>query len=659
LGRAVSPTNVIAFDMESASCPGSAAVVVSGDRGRTWRAGDCVAVAGADPSAGAGSVVVRTGAGAPARVGADGRVVSLASPPGGTVVAAATTSEGDGLYALVLPPGAFDPGTGMFVTPGPALVRGRDPGGWTACAPLPFGRDFSFRIHVSGPWVVVEHRPAGQAEAALVSSSDGCASWRVHGSSTERLDGVMSDGALISGELGFTTRISRDGGRSWAPLGDVGLAISGFHVPDPANPGSYVVLDEFSPVGLPLAWPASPFDAATPPVPASARQAMAIINERYRRPLGMPDIRWEPRLAAAAVAHSNYWSRNGGWPKGNALQFHGQTPGRPGFTGVSPGDRCDAAGYGGGCGEVGSSDSNPAGAVRSWLGTPYHGAPFFTSVELGLGSSRSASTGNLAGDSLATPGLRVRPGAVNTRDAALRIWPFDGARDVPVTWTGGEVPDPLEHYTGDRADVGPVLFVGSSGPATITLKGPGGAIPLINPGAKGRAVPSVSFEGGWKAVFAGRRLLSRTAYTLEVTSAGATHRTTFTTAVVPARSQPRAISYRGRFGGPTTILVPRALAPRGAVLTIRRREWRCAQPRWRSCRPVAKASTSRRRLVSATTAVRVPAPWAAAPQRFTRVELSVPGFTRAGTPYKPWREVVHLPACGTCFPPARVIRSLR
>lgn len=69
--------------------------------------------------------------------------------------------------------------------------------------------------------------------------------------------------------------------------------------------------------------------------------------------------------------------------------------------------------------------------------------------------------------------------AANTADSPVRIWPFDGARNVPQAFTGGETPDPLASYTGDKSDVGPTLF--------LYIDSPSAQINLTD--ARGAAIP--------------------------------------------------------------------------------------------------------------------------------------------------------------------------
>jgi hypothetical protein len=170
--------------------------------------------------------------------------------------------------------------------------------------------------------------------------------------------------------------------------------------------------------------------------------------------------------------------------------------------------------------------------------------PLLLSSEAGFGSSNRASVANLRGDD-AFIGRRFDLDApLNSREGVVRLWPFDGARSVPITWSGGEEPDPLTGYAGDRNNMGPVLFADAPSGSSLTLRGPGGPVPLLAPaelagevnpvtGApRARATPrraSRTFEwtGGPTAVFAARPLQAGGRYVLTVVNGGRSYRSSF------------------------------------------------------------------------------------------------------------------------------------
>lgn len=100
----------------------------------------------------------------------------------------------------------------------------------------------------------------------------------------------------------------------------------------------------------------------TPPVGAAAAEdqigsGLARINEA-RAAIGVPPLKRNAALDAAATAHANYYRLNFGDPAlaGNGLHY--ETPGKPGFTGADFAARARAAGYSGSINEnVGVSGS--------------------------------------------------------------------------------------------------------------------------------------------------------------------------------------------------------------------------------------------------------------------------------------------------------------
>lgn len=545
-GRAVSASDAIGVESQSAACPDGRAIVVSSDRGRTWSERGCVPASGVfDP--GRGSVVALVGE-RPIRIRLDGSQQPL---EGGLAlyhpVALATTDDSSGAYAIdrTPPPNAspFDPEPWRLWREGPqqrVLVH-REGVGWAECAGRPDTSHRYFEIQSAGSYVAVvaEARTGESAfpgQAALALSADGCATWgpavAVPGSFYEIE--LMADGSLVTGaDAGNVARVSRDAGRTWTVYDEPfsGRAALDFVSVAPL-PGrgerALVVLDDLSEPGFRDGWPATPRIGPSTPVGTGAPgKALEWVDSRFRRPLGLPDLIWDGSLAKAAQAHADYFARNG-------YSGHDEKPGRPGFTGRFPQDRCTAAGFSGSCGEVAHGADEIMGATRSWMETPFHGTPFLSDLRVGLGArARGGAVGNVSGEGPA-PGTIVDLDApANSPEASLRVWPFDGAKNVPTTWNGGERPDPLAAYTGDHDNVGPVLFAWSLSPATASLTGPGGRpVPLFAPAWERKrrtSAPSLPVGPGWSAVFAARRLSGQTRYTLHIDRDGVRRDFTFTT----------------------------------------------------------------------------------------------------------------------------------
>jgi Cysteine-rich secretory protein family len=279
---------------------------------------------------------------------------------------------------------------------------------------------------------------------------------------------------------------------------------------------------------LALALGASGARAAYADAPAPAQKALDLVNTQYREPLGLPDLDWNPLLAEAASAHARYFALGGEFG-------HEETPGQPGFTGVEPWDRCEAVGAPP-CGEVAHGYADIVTATASWLDTPYHGEPLISAAEVGFGwADHGGSVGDLSGAAAEPP---VDPDApLNTPAAAVRLWPADGQTNVPVEWSGGEIPDPLQNYASDDP-VGPVFFLEvRTGSVTLTLTDSARRqVPLLEPDGAATvseatfSAPASAMGDAWHEVFAGTLLRAQSRYTLTLRYAdGTTQAVHFTT----------------------------------------------------------------------------------------------------------------------------------
>ncbi|MHB1134801.1 MAG: CAP domain-containing protein [Chloroflexota bacterium] len=79
--------------------------------------------------------------------------------------------------------------------------------------------------------------------------------------------------------------------------------------------------------------------------PGTPQQAALELVNHYRALAGAAPLTLDPRVQQAAQAHANYYVLNYGDPKLAGMGLHVETPGKPGFTGASMGDRAKAAGY--------------------------------------------------------------------------------------------------------------------------------------------------------------------------------------------------------------------------------------------------------------------------------------------------------------------------
>lgn len=577
---AISPDVVLGSGIDG-SCPGGASRIgVSHDRGATWTAAGCAALTlwTADPAP-AGAVTTRGGE--VVRVLPDGAVTALT---GGEAVsassAAASADDGVEAYATGYPRGsntlhAFRYATGA---------------GWQRCPsdpPWSAGDADGGLLRSGGLLATMTQAAAEGDQVRLWTSTDRCATWT---------DALLPAGVRVT-EIDAAGRIhahrtvgaeaqrvmSLDRGATWVD-GDW-LATRGMW-PEDASLRRYRrvgLSDAAERVAYPQGW--RPLTVAGPAdAPAPLTPAFEYINSRYRTPMGLLPLRHDAALSRAAAGHVAYWTLSGA---GAGLSAHEETPGSPGFTGAGPSERCLAAGAALGCGEVAFPGvPDLLAATRGWLATPYHGTPLLDSGTAGFAAGTTGSVGNMSGNAVQERlDLDAPP---NTRASALHIWPADGMTEVPLRWWGGETPDPLQDYTGDRADVGPVLFVRTPAlNATLTLTGPAGPIALLRPGATVATAVGVVADGEETATFLpAQALAAGAAYTLRVDSPWWGSVTTrFTTAT------------SGDGGGGTgddgTPAVTTPAARRTARVTVAwpRGDWRRWRPRVVTARVVSVVGT--------------------------------------------------------------------
>ena len=212
--------------------------------------------------------------------------------------------------------------------------------------------------------------------------------------------------------------------------------------------------DEAAVAPAPYVAPVEPPAVTSVPAPVyeDARRAGAFkrLNE-VRAAAGLGLLAQNKLIDAAAQAHSAYIITNG-----EALG-HGETPGKPGFTGTNSVARMTHAGYRDfeGSTEVAAALTNSgvlpsqAGAslIDSLMGTPYHRngmlRPEYS--EVGVGFYSDSSRQILTVDFGYT--VKNMQGAPLT---VVSIWPPNNAVDVP-TVMHPEAPDPIPENGGDPA----------------------------------------------------------------------------------------------------------------------------------------------------------------------------------------------------------------
>ena len=163
-------------------------------------------------------------------------------------------------------------------------------------------------------------------------------------------------------------------------------------------------------------------------------QAITRLNA-LRAYANVPPVQVDAALQQAAEAHAAYYAENG-------FSGHYQDPTGAGFTGATPTDRIQAAGFTGRCsGESASSiGDDPEAAVDALVNSVYHRTimlhPALTFV--GYGQSAGGSVFNFGGCLDGAPDVD-----------RLYVYPGDGQADVPIDFLPRtERPNPLPDVTG-------------------------------------------------------------------------------------------------------------------------------------------------------------------------------------------------------------------
>jgi uncharacterized protein YkwD len=183
--------------------------------------------------------------------------------------------------------------------------------------------------------------------------------------------------------------------------------------------------------------PATPYFAfhtgAVPDLPFASGPLSATFTawlqraNSLRAQAGLPPLLGDPAISAAADNHSRYWTQN---PMATGLSVHRETPGKPGFSGVKPSDRCGTAGAEPYCGEV-MFDAGRREVIDGWVATLYHRFLIMDPTALLVGGGQ-VNGGPAVMDGGRGGGLLVGP----------VMFPF-GRYDGDLEFSG-EVPDPAD-----------------------------------------------------------------------------------------------------------------------------------------------------------------------------------------------------------------------
>jgi tetratricopeptide (TPR) repeat protein len=167
------------------------------------------------------------------------------------------------------------------------------------------------------------------------------------------------------------------------------------------------------------------------------QQALDALNAA-RAQAHLSPVHIDNRITSGATSHAYWWLFNLSLPAVKGLGIHREVAGTPGFSGVTMRDRSTHFGFPpASMAEDITHRGDPVAAIRDWVDSVYHRFPLMipTLDSIGFGE---ASGGNLPIDVL-DMGYRNQVGDVRQAVA----YPADGQADVPTSFFGNELPDPV------------------------------------------------------------------------------------------------------------------------------------------------------------------------------------------------------------------------
>jgi uncharacterized protein YkwD len=230
----------------------------------------------------------------------------------------------------------------------------------------------------------------------------------------------------------------------------------------------------FAPISSNFTFTVAEGAVARPPTAGSEElQALKWVNH-LRAGAALPPLTYDERLGAASAAHARYLARN---PEQIEINAHREQAGRPLFIGVTAGDRARYYGFTGSTAEVINFTDEAERAVDGWMESLYHRIPLIhpDSRKVGYGLARE-------GDQLVNV---LMTGSASGPSSGPVLWPYPNQREVPVGWSGGEVPNPFRLYPNASRPVGYTItltYGGSVRSLTLestSLSGPDGPVPVM------------------------------------------------------------------------------------------------------------------------------------------------------------------------------------
>jgi tetratricopeptide (TPR) repeat protein len=169
---------------------------------------------------------------------------------------------------------------------------------------------------------------------------------------------------------------------------------------------------------------------------AAARKAALDRVNGYRAAVGVAPLSEDPAVAEGALAHAYFYLFNFGQSQLRGLGIHNEDQSLPGFTGANSLLRDRHFGYAGNRGaEVINHVAIPEGSVQVWIDSVYHRYPL-------LARETSVAGYGLAGLGIASVSI-MDFGVSDPGRGDPIVYPRADQPDVPASFNGQEVPDPV------------------------------------------------------------------------------------------------------------------------------------------------------------------------------------------------------------------------
>ncbi len=195
-------------------------------------------------------------------------------------------------------------------------------------------------------------------------------------------------------------------------------------------------------VSLLPAQPANPVSSL--PVTVNANRqlvnqaALKTLND-YRAKTQLPPVHLDDRITAGAESHSYWWLFNLSNPATKGLGIHKEVSGTPGYTGFTMRERAVHFGFSTNVSmaEVIDHEGTPQAAVQVWIDSVYHRFPLMSPLLDAVGFGEGIG----GGVPMETMDVSFKTGSGDP--GSITPYPADGQTNVPLNFTGNELPDPV------------------------------------------------------------------------------------------------------------------------------------------------------------------------------------------------------------------------